>query len=83
MASDAGQEGFIIACVDGRGTGFKGRDFKKITQKELGKYEVEDQIAAAKQLGKLPYIDKENRNLGLELWWIYVFYCFFQRSRYL
>jgi len=51
------QQGCIIACVDGRGTGFKGRDFKKMTQKELGKYEVEDQIAAAKKLSELPYID--------------------------
>ena len=53
-------EGYIVACVDGRGTGLKGRDFKKLTQKELGKYEVEDQIAAAKKLSGLPYID-ENR----------------------
>jgi dipeptidyl-peptidase-4 len=53
-------EGYIVACVDGRGTGLKGRDFKKLTQKELGKYEVEDQIAAAQQLSDLPYID-ENR----------------------
>ena len=52
------QEGYIIACVDGRGTGLKGRDFKKVTQNELGKYEVEDQIAAAKKLGELPYIDE-------------------------
>ncbi|GHC47627.1 S9 family peptidase [Ulvibacter litoralis] len=51
------QEGYIVVCVDGRGTGLKGRDFKKMTQKELGKYEVEDQIAVAKQLGALPYID--------------------------
>lgn len=51
------QEGYIIVCVDGRGTGLKGRDFKKITQKELGKYEVEDQIEVAKKLGELPYID--------------------------
>ncbi|MAP54350.1 S9 family peptidase [Altibacter sp.] len=51
------QQGYIIVCVDGRGTGLKGRDFKKITQKELGKYEVEDQIAAAQKLGALPYID--------------------------
>ena len=50
--------GYIVACVDGRGTGFKGRDFKKVTQKELGKYEVEDQIAAAKKLSELPYIDE-------------------------
>ncbi|GAA4815166.1 S9 family peptidase [Litoribaculum gwangyangense] len=51
------QQGYIIVCVDGRGTGFKGAEFKKVTQNELGKYEVEDQIQAAKQLGKLPYID--------------------------
>ena len=51
------QQGYIVACVDGRGTGFKGADFKKVTQNELGKYEVEDQIAAAKKLGALPYID--------------------------
>ena len=51
------QEGYIVVCIDGRGTGFKGADFKKVTQNELGKYEVEDQIAAAKQLGQLDYID--------------------------
>ena len=38
------QQGYIVACVDGRGTGFKGAAFKKCTQKELGKYEVEDLI---------------------------------------
>ena len=53
----ANNQDIIIACVDGRGTGFKGRDFKKMTQKELGKYEVEDQISVAKKLSELPYID--------------------------
>lgn len=53
----ANEQQIIIACVDGRGTGFKGRDFKKMTQKELGKYEVEDQIAVAKKLSELPYIN--------------------------
>ncbi|MFS4494365.1 S9 family peptidase [Maribacter sp. 2308TA10-17] len=56
-------EGYIIACVDGRGTGLKGRDFKKVTQKELGKFEVEDQIAAAKKLSELPYIDEERTGI--------------------
>ncbi|MWB95787.1 prolyl oligopeptidase family serine peptidase [Flavobacterium sp. GA093] len=51
------QQGYIVACVDGRGTGFKGADFKKVTQKELGKYEVEDQIDAAKVIGQYPYVD--------------------------
>ena len=52
------QMGYIVACVDGRGTGFKGAAFKKCTQKELGKFEVEDQIDAAKVIGNYPYIDK-------------------------
>ena len=52
------QQGYIVVCVDGRGTGYKGANFKKVTQNELGKYEVEDQIAAAKKLGKRPYIDE-------------------------
>ena len=60
------QEGYIVVCVDGRGTGYKGRDFKKMTQKELGKYEVEDQIAAAKKLSDLPYIDKDR--IGIWGW---------------
>lgn len=51
------QQGYLVVCVDGRGTGFLGADFKKMTYKELGKYEVIDQIEAAKELGKLPYID--------------------------
>ena len=49
------QQGYIIACVDGRGTGFKGADFKKVTQKELGKFEVEDQIEAARIDGATRY----------------------------
>ncbi|UOB18723.1 S9 family peptidase [Abyssalbus ytuae] len=60
------QKGYIIACVDGRGTGYKGADFKKVTYKELGKYEVEDQIAAAKKLGEQPYIDEER--IGIWGW---------------
>ena len=60
------QQGYVIACIDGRGTGFKGADFKKVTQNELGKYEVEDQIAAAKQLGELDYIDAER--IGIWGW---------------
>lgn len=51
------QQGYIVACVDGRGTGYKGADFKKVTYKELGKFEVEDQIDAAKVIGKYPYVD--------------------------
>ncbi len=59
-------QGYIIACVDGRGTGFKGADFKKTTQLELGKYEVEDQIAVAEKLGKENYIDADR--IGIWGW---------------
>ncbi|MBQ0768213.1 MAG: alpha/beta fold hydrolase [Bizionia sp.] len=60
------QKGYIVVCVDGRGTGFKGADFKKVTQNELGKFEVEDQIEAAKKIGKLKYIDESR--IGIWGW---------------
>ncbi|WP_298140427.1 S9 family peptidase [Flavobacterium sp.] len=60
------QQGYIIACVDGRGTGYKGAAFKKCTQKELGKFEVEDQIDAAKVIGNYAYVDKSR--IGIFGW---------------
>jgi len=60
------QKGYIVACVDNRGTGGKGSEFKKMTYKELGKYETIDQINAAKYLGSLQYIDA-NR-IGIQGW---------------
>lgn len=57
------QQGYVIVCVDGRGTGFKGRDFKKVTYMNLVKYETEDQIAAAKKLSELPYIDEDRTGI--------------------
>lgn len=60
------QQGYIVACVDGRGTGYKGADFKKVTYKQLGKYEVEDQIDAAKVIGNYSYVDKSR--IGIWGW---------------
>lgn len=60
------EKGYIVACVDGRGTGFKGAEFKKQTQLELGKYEVEDQIAFAKALGQESFVDKDR--IGIWGW---------------
>ena len=51
------QNGYIIVSVDNRGTGARGKDFRQITYKELGKYEVLDQIEAAKYLGSLKFVD--------------------------
>ncbi len=53
-------EGFIVVCVDGRGTAARGEEFRKMTYLQLGKYEIEDQIQTAKYLGTLPYVKKEN-----------------------
>ena len=60
------QNGYIIACVDNRGTGGKGADFKKMTYKQLGKFETIDQINAAKYFGSLSYID--NKRIGIQGW---------------
>ncbi|HRN49252.1 MAG TPA: S9 family peptidase, partial [Niabella sp.] len=54
------QKGFIVASFDNTGTGYRGEEFKKKTYLQLGKYEIEDQIAAAKWMGTLPYVDKSH-----------------------
>lgn len=54
------QEGYVVVCVDGRGTGARGQVFRKVTYMQLGKYEVIDQIETAKYLRELPYVDEEN-----------------------
>ncbi|WP_037373914.1 S9 family peptidase [Salinimicrobium xinjiangense] len=59
-------KGYIVVGIDPRGTGYKGAAFKKVTQKELGKYEVEDVIEAARVLGSREYIDAEN--IGIWGW---------------
>ena len=54
------QKGFIVVSVDNTGTGFRGEEFKKKTYLQLGKFEIEDQIDAAKYLATMPYVDKNN-----------------------
>lgn len=51
------QDGYLVVCVDNRGTGGRGAAFKKQVYLNLGKYETEDQIAAAKWLGAQSYVD--------------------------
>ena len=59
-------QGYIIASVDNRGTGARGRDFRTVTYQELGKYEVEDQISTAKYLQSLSYVDGDR--IGIWGW---------------
>lgn len=55
------QKGFIVVSVDNTGTGFRGEEFKKKTYLQLGKFEIEDQIDAAKYLGStFGFVDKGN-----------------------
>ena len=60
------QQGFIVVCVDGRGTGGRGADFEKSTYLKLGDLESKDQVEAASYLATLPYIDKDN--IGIWGW---------------
>ena len=50
-------KGYIMVCVDGRGTGGRGAAFEKCTYLFLGVKESEDQVETARYLGTLPYVD--------------------------
>lgn len=60
------EQGFILVCVDGRGTGGRGAEFEKCTYLKLGELESKDQVEAAIYLGSLPYVDKER--IGIWGW---------------
>ena len=60
------QQGFIVVCVDGRGTGGRGANFEKSTYLKLGDLESKDQVEAASYLATLPYVDKDN--IGIWGW---------------
>lgn len=59
-------KGYIVACADGRGTGFRGEQFKKLTYGQLGKLEVEDQLSFANYLAGQSYIDSSR--IGIYGW---------------
>lgn len=60
------QKGYIVVCVDNRGTGARGAEFKKMTYLNLGKYETIDQIESAKWLARQPYVD--GSRIGIQGW---------------
>ena len=60
------KKGFLVVCVETRGTMFRGREFKHSTYSQLGKYETEDLISAAKHMGSLSYADGDN--IGIQGW---------------
>ncbi|MCC7245997.1 MAG: S9 family peptidase, partial [Saprospiraceae bacterium] len=60
------KKGYVVVSVDNRGTGARGSEFKKCTQMQLGKLETEDQIAAARYLATLPWVD--GQRIGIWGW---------------
>ena len=60
------QEGYIVACIDPRGTAARGEEFRKCTYMQLGKLESDDMIAAAKWLATQPDVDV--KNIGIWGW---------------
>lgn len=59
-------KGYIIVSVDNRGTGARGYKFRTVTYEQLGKYETEDQISAAKYLVGMEYVD--GQRIGIWGW---------------
>ncbi len=62
----AAHQGYVIVCVDGRGTGGRGRKFMDAVYRNLGHYETIDQIAAAKYAASLPFVD--GSRIGIHGW---------------
>ena len=60
------QEGFAVVCVDPRGTGARGEDFRKVTYMQLGRYESDDMVEAARYLASLPWVD--SRRIAIWGW---------------
>ncbi len=62
----AAQQGFLVVCVDGRGTGGRGTAFRNIVYRQLGKYETIDQLNAARWVASLPYVNPDA--IGIAGW---------------
>lgn len=60
------QQGYVVACFDGRGTGGRGAHFKKMTYRNMGKFECEDAVEAARWFGRKPWIDESR--IGIFGW---------------
>ena len=60
------QQGYLIFCLDNRGTGGRGKDFENLAYGDLSKWSIYDQIQGAKYLASLPYVDKDR--LGFWGW---------------
>lgn len=62
----AAMQGYVVACVDGRGTGARGREFEQVVYKQLGRYETIDQLALLAWLGEQPWVNP--KAIGMHGW---------------
>lgn len=60
------QQGYIVVCVDGRGTGGRGAEFEKCTYLRLGELEAKDQVETALWLGNQTFVYKDR--IGIWGW---------------
>lgn len=60
------EKGYVVVCADGRGTGFRGEHFKKLTYGRLGALEVEDQLSVARHMASQPWVDASR--IGIYGW---------------
>ena len=59
-------QGYVVACFDGRGTGARGKAFEALIYQNLGHYETIDQVAAARYMASLPWVDADR--IGIWGW---------------
>ncbi|KQY27389.1 peptidase S9 [Caulobacter sp. Root487D2Y] len=60
------EDGYVIFKLDNRGSTNRSAKFKRALDRRMGTVEVEDQLAGAKFLADLPYVDPEK--LGVMGW---------------
>lgn len=60
------QQGYVMFCLDNRGSEHRGLAFEQATFRQLGVEEMKDQIKGVEFLKSLPYVDGER--LGVHGW---------------
>lgn len=60
------RKGFVVVCVDGRGTGGRGAEFMQCVYRQLGRLETADQTSAARYVASQPWADASR--IGIYGW---------------
>lgn len=58
--------GYIVFTLDNRGSANRGHEFESVIHRNLGKYEMADQMTGVRYLQSLPYVDSER--IGVHGW---------------